>query len=294
MGLTTNCAKFLFYSLRQGVSFTETIMLGRQDLYSSEKDILGLSMKNGIAQVAERIDWNQRYAEPVFELLGATKIDSLDYSDYEKASIIHDLNFPLPSHLKNKYTVVFDGGTLEHVFNFPEALKSCMEMIKPGGHFISITPANNQCGHGFYQLSPELFFSTFSKERGFQVKALLLAVDVPDQGIREWYEVSDPKEVKSRVTLSNGFPTYIMVLAKKLENIALDNFTVYQSDYAAVWNTHEIASSKMSYVAKIYKAIVPLFIRDSIYRLRKGSAKEKNVSGLGKVNPLFFKKIKES
>ena len=293
MGLTTNCAKFLFFCLRQKVSFAETIMLGRQDMYASKIDILNFSAKTGLAKIAEGIDWKKKYAEPLFELLGAIKIDSLDYSDYEQASVIHDLNFQLPEYLKNRYSVVFDGGTLEHVFNFPEALKSCMDMLKPGGHFISVTPANNQCGHGFYQLSPELFFSVFSKERGFQLKTLLLAVDIPGQGIRDWFEVSDPKQVKSRVTLSNGFPTYIMILAQKLENVANEKLVAYQSDYAEVWATHETIDSEVSRVKKIYKAIIPLFVRNAIHRWRNGASREIEISGLGKVNPLFFKKIEE-
>ena len=70
-------------------------------------------------------------------------------------------------HLKNKYTLVIDGGCLEHIFNFPVAIKNCMEMLQEGGHFIGITPANNLMGHGFYQFSPELYFRIFSKENGF-------------------------------------------------------------------------------------------------------------------------------
>ena len=293
MGLTSNCAKFLFYGLQQGVSFSETIMLGRQELYAAKQDIFQLADKYNLIEAATKLKLNEKYAESLFQLLGSKKVDSLDFSNYENASVIHDLNFPLPDHLKNQYSVVFDGGTLEHVFNIPEALKSCMELLKPGGHFISITPANNQCGHGFYQFSPELFFSTFSNETGFIVKSLLLAVDIPGQGIRDWYEVKDPQHVKSRVTLSNTFPTYIMVLAQKLESKSLDKFVSYQSDYTMVWNSHEIVNIEISAVKKTYKTIVPLFLRNAINKWRRKSSAEREVTGLGKVNPLYFKKVKE-
>jgi hypothetical protein len=43
-------------------------------------------------------------------------------------------------------------------FNFPVALANAMKMAKIGGHFAARTPANNQCGHGFYQFSPGLFY----------------------------------------------------------------------------------------------------------------------------------------
>ena len=79
------------------------------------------------------------------------------------------MNIPISDSSKDKYTVVIDGGSLEHVFNFPIAIKNCMEMLQVGGYFISLAPANNMLGHGFYQFSPELFYRIFSKENGFSV-----------------------------------------------------------------------------------------------------------------------------
>ncbi|MDR1149764.1 MAG: class I SAM-dependent methyltransferase, partial [Spirochaetaceae bacterium] len=86
----------------------------------------------------------------MFKHFGAVTVDSIDYSDYEGASIVHDMNLPVPGHLKEKYDCVWDGGALEHVFNYPTAIKNCMDMVKIGGHLILETPCNNQCGHGFY------------------------------------------------------------------------------------------------------------------------------------------------
>jgi hypothetical protein len=86
---------------------------------------------------------------------------TLDNSAYEGAAIVIDLNAPLPDALKNRFTAVIDGGCLEHIFNFPQAIKNSMEMLSIGGHFLGITPANNFCGHGFYQFSPGALFSHF-------------------------------------------------------------------------------------------------------------------------------------
>ena len=63
---------------------------------------------------------------------------------------------------------MIDSGSLEHVFNISQALRNCLEMVESGGHFISIGPANNAMGHGFYQFSPELYFRILSphKSRG--------------------------------------------------------------------------------------------------------------------------------
>ncbi|GHV03646.1 hypothetical protein AGMMS50229_03290 [Campylobacterota bacterium] len=42
-----------------------------------------------------------------------------------------------------------------------------MELVKTGGHLILGTPIDNYYGHGFYQFSPELFFSLLDRDNGF-------------------------------------------------------------------------------------------------------------------------------
>jgi len=43
----------------------------------------------------------------------------MDYSDYEGAEIILDPNNIVLQEYHEKFDVVFDGGTCEHVFNVP-------------------------------------------------------------------------------------------------------------------------------------------------------------------------------
>ncbi|MCA1572803.1 MAG: hypothetical protein LC798_21415 [Chloroflexi bacterium] len=43
--------------------------------------------------------------------------------------------------------MVLDGGTLEHVFDYPTALRGALDAVRLGGHFIAVTPANGWCGH---------------------------------------------------------------------------------------------------------------------------------------------------
>ena len=187
MGITGNCSKFLLYAKAQGVSYQKTLMLGRQHLYSSRDEVeryashfrLNLKIDSAITMGG--------YAEPLFKTLGADLIESLDFSTFENATIIHNLNTPLPAPWNGGFSVVFDGGTLEHVFNFPVAVKSCMDALEVGGHFIAITPTNNQSGHGFYQFSPELFFSLFTEKNGFSMKLVLMAAEIPGAGIVDWF-----------------------------------------------------------------------------------------------------------
>jgi hypothetical protein len=295
MGITKNCVKFLLYVKKNGVSFDKTVMLGRQQLYVCAEEI---------NEYKEKFDFDDlldvkkgQFAEPLFKWLGASIIDSVDRSNFENATIIHDLNKPISDYLVNKYSVVFDGGTLEHIFNFPMAIKNCMDMLSIGGHFISITPTNNQSGHGFYQFSPELFFSVFSKRYGFVIKSVFLGVDQPDIGIQDWYAVADPHRMKQRVTFTNSLPSYLMVLAQKVNNSA-EEVCPAQSDYQLVWDVHDsIQNNKpiqnepayMHWYRKYVPSIVKKLIRQ-LFSLKKRTAIG-DIPDLGGASSSVFKKI---
>lgn len=294
MGITVNCAKFLLYSKRLGVDFEKTLMLGRQRFFCHPEEVKKL--KDKFQLDINLLPANQAYAEPFFELMGAKSIDSMDYSSFEQATIIHDLNQPVKEPLTNKYSTVFDGGTLEHVFNFSMAIKNCMNMIKVGGHFVAITPTNNHCGHGFYQFSPELFFSLFNETHGFSLKLLAIGVEVPQSGIAEWFEVKNPQIVKKRVTLSNCYPTSLMVVAQKIKDTENIELRPFQSDYEHIWSVHDSIKQDVQIEGEskwlhLYRKWVPEFVKSNIRKVRDQSEEQVNIEGLGSVNPTFFSRI---
>src|SRR5436190_8752705 len=156
MGIDLHSARFLRSETRRGLRLGRMLTLGRQEITMEPKAYRSFLSTLGVA-ARENI-----YADDLFHGLGATTVDVMDASDYEGANLLHDLNQPVESRLHGSYDCVFDGGALEHVFNFPIALKSCLEMVKPNGYFVTITPTNGFCGHGFYQFSAELFYSALS------------------------------------------------------------------------------------------------------------------------------------
>ncbi len=98
----------------------------------------------------------------LFGCLGLN-VKSLDASDYEGADFIHDLNIPdLPEELISKFDMIFDGGTIEHVFHIPNVLKNIYAMLKVGGIIIHCSPSNNYIDHGFYQFSPTFFMDYYT------------------------------------------------------------------------------------------------------------------------------------
>jgi hypothetical protein len=233
MGLDINSVQFLIAAHKRGVPFGDVLMIGRQDLNVYPAKMRGVLAEAGLPnELFAPNAPDTGFAEPVFKSLGAGNICSLDASAFEGAELIHDLNQPVGADLKARFDVVYDGGTLEHIFNFPMALQNCMEMVREGGRFFLHTPANNWCGHGFYQFSPELFYTMFSADNGFEVERMVIHVVGP---YNRWYEVANPQAIRSRVELFNSFPLQLLVQARRTKAVPLFNKMPQQSDYTPRW-----------------------------------------------------------
>ncbi|HAV63651.1 MAG TPA: hypothetical protein DCY13_14950, partial [Verrucomicrobiales bacterium] len=157
MGIDAHGAALMLERARNGVRFDQTLMIGRQNFFVGRAEWRRLlaRARSPVPQAWQQLEcFHGAFAEPFFRALGATAVHSLDATAYEGAERIHDLNQPIPSDWHGQYEAVFDGGSLEHVFQYPRALLNCLQLVKPGGHLLAYTPANNYCGHGFYQFSP--------------------------------------------------------------------------------------------------------------------------------------------
>lgn len=260
MGIDKDVAKFLLAAREQQVNFKKSLMLGNQKFQFFNSDYTNLAAAFKIDDLT-----SVKTSTDFFRFLGAEEISAMDFSDYEGAAILHDLNKPIGDELKEKFTFVLDGGTTEHVFNFPTALANAMEMVETGGHLVIITGGNNFLGHGFYQFSPELFYRALSAENGFQVKRLIAA----EVGGR-WFEVADPKMIKSRVEIVNDKPVYLMILAQKIERKPLFQNTPQQSDYVEMWQsetgnqTGENAPGKLKSILKKNE-----FVRETLISIKQ-------------------------
>jgi len=233
MGLDTSSIMLLCAAKSMNVNFESTATIGRQALWPDYEMLQRVFAIHGIDRDAEAFLEQHQYGEEFLHVLGAKRVDSVDVSSYENATILHDMNLPIPSELKERFTLVHDGGSLEHVFNAPQAFKNCMEMVRVGGHFTQVNIANNFAGHGFWQFSPELIFRLFSTQNGFQLQAVLMHENIPGGA---WYVVTDPDRVQRRVELRNSEPTYILTIAKRIARVPIFEKTPQQSDYVALWD----------------------------------------------------------
>jgi hypothetical protein len=146
-------------------------------------------------------------------------VDSVDCSPYEGASIIHNMNTAIDSTFK-KYDFIYDGGFTEHIFNVPQVLENVIDFLEVGGVFCSVTPNNNASGHGFYQFSPELFLSCFTKTYGMEILHMWIAIACSED-INSWIDVYNNKYTEGNRTtqkFNSSECIYIVVIARKVSD----------------------------------------------------------------------------
>jgi hypothetical protein len=123
---------------------------------------------------------------------------------------------------------VIDFGSLEHIYNVSQAFANVSALCAIGGQILHALPANNQCGHGFWQFSPELFYSLYSEGNGYKGTHVFIANTVDET---HWYEVKPPVN-GGRVEVMSPTPLVALVRTTKIGSLRQD---VQQSDYAPAW-----------------------------------------------------------
>lgn len=87
----------------------------------------------------------------------------------EDCSLQYDLCKPLPEEFKDRFDIVLDIGTAEHVENIYMCLKNMHDICKVGGYMVHVLPSpNNWPNHGFHYF-PGLFFIMLALEQDYDV-----------------------------------------------------------------------------------------------------------------------------
>lgn len=245
MGLDLSSIHFLRFASKFG-PFGRVATLGRQGLHLSRKELKKVANGKAYGAFCEQF---------LIDHFGATTVESFDNSDYEQATHILDLNSP--TDIANRYDTVIDAGTMEHVYNAPQGLKTTSQLCAEGGQILHMLPANNFCGHGFWQFSPELFFSLYSPANGYQDTRVFL-VDVGES--KFWYQVTEPTNGRWDDMIS-ARALYVYVRTRKIGPVSHEQ--VQQSQYIYEWQYgHEQKGSKLDALrAKLKEALQdgPLF-----------------------------------
>jgi SAM-dependent methyltransferase len=265
MGICYWDARTLWEARLGGAAFRDALVVGRQtlSLHPSEaaffRGEFHRRFPRGSAKPLDAYAFHSPADGFFRDFLGTESLSVMDYSGYEGANVLHDLNGPVPDSLCNRFDAVVDGGSLEHVFNFPVAVSNLMRMARPSGRVFLFLPANNLCGHGFYQFSPELMFRVFSPENGFELERLIMwEADYPGVELTPHgraYEVTDPRAVHRRVGLQGGKTVTMIVQARKVADVPLFSRPPLQSDYVGQWNAAAAGKPGTRAVSTAYRLL---------------------------------------
>jgi hypothetical protein len=261
MGIDIETARFLARHRRRGMKMGKVLTIGRQNLLTGRNELAGLCREYNIDSGSVAALWeggvHKPYADDFLRALGADSVEAMDASDYEQAGLVHDLNKPVPQEWKEQFDLLVEGGSLEHVFNFPVAMGNCLELVKVGGSIVWVTPANNFLGHGFYQFSPELAYRVFSEANGYRVDEMVAV----EYGLRSrWFSVRDPAEAGDRVKLVNGRPVLLMTRATRLAAVNPFTETPQQSDYSSIWERHAAGVARKPGAQQVLRKIKDVLI----------------------------------
>lgn len=262
MGINYCEAEALLALKRQGEAKQEILCLGRPELFLARGQAVKLVRRFGLngSGAAVNASTGSVYADDFLKAIGFERVRSLDASAYEGADLIHDLNAPLPPELMGATDFLYDGGTIEHIFDVAAAFRNIAGLTRPGGTALISTAANGQCGHGFYQYAPELFYRAFEAYGFENVRVYLVGL----QGSGRWVLAKDPKLARRRVQFYTSEPTQLFAIARR--SGAQPAFSVpQQSDYQeGVWTMEQKAVQSAHAQWRSPKARLKAALRDRV------------------------------
>lgn len=183
MGIALNAVYLLSRTLPLlgDLSNKKVLTLGVQDCYFGYDKLLKFLRRHGIRyapistseiRTTTGFRWvplpqRAKYRDCIhqttfFKVLGFSEsnIHAMDVSGYEGAGIIHDLNMPVSEAQASRYDLVFDGGTIEHVFSTKDAFFNVCRLCKVGGIAVNWAPTD-MINHGFVNFNAEIFRDCF-------------------------------------------------------------------------------------------------------------------------------------
>lgn len=178
--------------VRRGSSLLE---IGEANWYGDLDPVsVGLLNHPSLFEVAK--DFYSQWFEP-------SRITAIDAGG-TSAALRLDLNGPIDLH--ERFDVVINHGTLEHVLNVVEALKTIHDHCELNGWMIHDAPCQGWVDHGFYCFQPTLFYDLAAANR-YEVSR----VAIHEPRSRAIIEITDRHHV-SRLAKSGDLPAESLIV----------------------------------------------------------------------------------
>ena len=166
MGLMLYDAAILAHVCQEKKLKKTVVCLGEPHLYLTAKSLFMAcnDLKIKFPESLDPKDDGKLTGERFFKALGFEEYMSLDYDEYEGSQIIHDLNNPdLPEKYHGITDFIYDTGTFEHVFKLTNGFSCIHKLLRNEGMVFHTNPSNGYLDHGFYQISPTLYYDYYRK-----------------------------------------------------------------------------------------------------------------------------------
>jgi len=150
MGLDLALIRFLDQTAASSGLSGPMLALGSLEINDKVDSIAEYARKNSYTKLSA----DHSVASLMSERFGIERYLSCDINDL--ADIHLDLGQPLPEEHRQKFHSILNGGTLEHVFDFRQAMETVHDATIPGGVMVHICPST-WFDHGFFNLNPVLF-----------------------------------------------------------------------------------------------------------------------------------------
>lgn len=115
------------------------------------------------------------HAKVFFEMMNINEYVDVDKFDSDKPVCLHDMNMPVLNDLRNRFSLLLDGGTIEHIFDVRQVMTNAIDMLKIGGYVVHISSFT--IDHGFYAFSPCFFFDLYQTNGFDNLACYVMQVD---------------------------------------------------------------------------------------------------------------------
>jgi hypothetical protein len=237
---------------------TNVMELGSQDFWCPQKNLV-IALFKAFGKTVEdpallnTSNASQKPARLLYEALGI-KYRCVDV-DGREGSVVMDLNFdPVPDAHKEKYGLVTNHGTSEHILNQYNIFKVMHDFAQVGGVFVHAVPFTVHLEHGFFNYQPN-FFEALARYNSYETLGIWVGPDWQLASFVPW----DPM-LLDFLTL-NSKTTHLLVVAQRkmynkefcvpfqeiYEDMIPDNA---RSRYAMVIDGEVLDSKRVKYLTK--------------------------------------------
>ena len=201
------------------------LALGKQSVAVSLPKIKEIFKESGCEinpKFQEKYDKNTRYRagglddEALLSMFGNVNYQTMDVSDYENASIIHNLNNPIPKELEGQFDYIIDGGTFDHLFDLKTCFENVTKLLKPGGRIFQWNAASNYANAGYLSFSADFFYDYYTLNKFANCRTFFATSH--SMGSQNWYffEFIPPSNSKGYSCFKQSYShVMVIVLAEK-------------------------------------------------------------------------------